>query len=124
MPALQVRDFPADLYEDLKRFAAREHRSMAQQTIKAVEDMLRREDVNTHDANVIEFDSLAARQRRIEKRKILFERIHENAKNLPKDMTPAVEVIREMREERDRHLCEVMGIPYIPYDDADEEDAR
>lgn len=123
MPALQVRDFPADLYEDLKRFAAREHRSMAQQTIKAVEDMLRREDVSMHDANVIEFDSLAARQKRIEKRKALFAEAHELAERLPKDMTPAAEVIREMREERDRHLCEVMGIPYIPYDEPEEEEA-
>ena len=33
MPALQVRDFPEDLYEKLKEVAAREHRSVAQQTI-------------------------------------------------------------------------------------------
>ena len=40
MPALQVRDFPEDLYEKLKEVAAREHRSVAQQTIVAVEAMV------------------------------------------------------------------------------------
>ena len=37
MPALQVRDFPATLYDELKEYAARNHRSIAQQTIIAVE---------------------------------------------------------------------------------------
>lgn len=112
MPALQVRDFPADLYEDLRKFAAREHRSMAQQTIKAVEDMILRDMDQRERANVIEFDSLAARRKRIEKRKALFEQIHENAKDLPKDLPNAAEVVREGREERDRQLCEVLGIPF------------
>lgn len=40
MPALQVRDFPATLYDELKECAARNHRSVAQQTIIAVEEML------------------------------------------------------------------------------------
>ncbi|MEC4175380.1 argininosuccinate lyase [Adlercreutzia sp. R7] len=40
MPALQVRDFPATLYDQLKEYAARNHRSIAQQTIIAVEEML------------------------------------------------------------------------------------
>ena len=30
MPALQVRDFPATLYDELKEYAARNHRSIAQ----------------------------------------------------------------------------------------------
>lgn len=40
MPALQVRDFPPSLYDELKEYAARNHRSIAQQTIIAVEEML------------------------------------------------------------------------------------
>ena len=40
MPALQVRDFPDELYEQLKAYAASQHRSVAQQTIVAVEQML------------------------------------------------------------------------------------
>lgn len=41
MPALQVRDFPDELYAQLKECADNEHRSIAQQTIVAVEEMLR-----------------------------------------------------------------------------------
>lgn len=41
MPALQVRDFPDELYVQLKECADNEHRSIAQQTIVAVEEMLR-----------------------------------------------------------------------------------
>ena len=40
MPALQVRDFPDDLYEKLKACAAMEHRSVAQQTVALVEEGL------------------------------------------------------------------------------------
>lgn len=40
MPALQVRDFPEELYERLKECAASQHRSVAQQTIIAVERMV------------------------------------------------------------------------------------
>lgn len=40
MPALQVRDFPAALYGELKECAASNHRSIAQQTIIAIEEML------------------------------------------------------------------------------------
>lgn len=40
MPALQVRDFPEGLYKRLKECAAGQHRSVAQQTIVAVEQML------------------------------------------------------------------------------------
>ena len=40
MPALQVRDFPDDLYERLKACAALEHRSVAQQTVALVEEGL------------------------------------------------------------------------------------
>lgn len=32
MPALQVRDLPQDIYDDLVRSAKRDHRSIAQQT--------------------------------------------------------------------------------------------
>ena len=46
MPALQVRDFPDDLYEQLKTYAASQHRSVAQQTIVAVEQMLAHQDAS------------------------------------------------------------------------------
>lgn len=44
MPALQVRDFPLELYQELKDFSALNHRSMAQQTIFAIDTMI-------HDAH-------------------------------------------------------------------------
>lgn len=40
MPALQVRDFPEGLYERLRYCAEANHRSIAQQTVVAVEQML------------------------------------------------------------------------------------
>ena len=42
MPALQVRDFPQDLYDELRDYAALNHRSIAQQTIACVENEIRR----------------------------------------------------------------------------------
>lgn len=42
MPALQVRDFPQELYDELRDCAARNHRSIAQQTIVCVEEEIRR----------------------------------------------------------------------------------
>lgn len=43
MPALQVRDLPEEMYVDLKACAARNHRSIAQQTIAFIEDGLERD---------------------------------------------------------------------------------
>ena len=43
MPALQVREFPEDLYDRLRASAERGRRSIAQQTVVAVEQMLARE---------------------------------------------------------------------------------
>lgn len=40
MPALQVRDFPEDLYEDLRARARENHRSITQETIIAVKQYL------------------------------------------------------------------------------------
>ena len=37
---MQVREFPDELYDELKEYAASQHRSMAQQVIVAVEQML------------------------------------------------------------------------------------
>ena len=40
MPALQVRDFPDDLYAELKNCAAEEDRSISQQTVHIVREYL------------------------------------------------------------------------------------
>jgi len=43
MPLLQVRDFPADIYEQIKFEAKQQHRTIAQQTIVLIEDGLSKE---------------------------------------------------------------------------------
>lgn len=45
MPSLQVKDFPEDLYEELKEYAAEEQRSVSQQTIYCLREHLRFRDV-------------------------------------------------------------------------------
>ena len=50
MPALQVRDFPANLYEELRAYAETNHRSIAQQTVACVERELRREGMHPSPA--------------------------------------------------------------------------
>ena len=40
MPLLQVRDFPLDLYEQLKELAETERRSLAQQTVVMIRNSL------------------------------------------------------------------------------------
>ncbi len=56
MPALQVREFPDELYSQLKSFAAQNHRSIAQQTIACVESELARQhqgnDANANDGDI------------------------------------------------------------------------
>ena len=113
MPALQVRDFPDDLYEQLKAYAASQHRSIAQQTIVAVEQMLEAADAqhywDGHDLHRLErrprdfdFDTEAKRAVRIEKRKELFAEIDKLPKfDVPDDFPDTVELIRQGREERD-----------------------
>lgn len=129
MPALQVRDFPPDLYEELKQCAEREHRSMAQQTVVAVEAYLRGGGAVGRSAaaasasvaapipasipmtpemsmpyapfTVIPGEGLS----RAERRRRVFEKIKQMPKvDLPPDFPDAAEIIRQCREDRDRAL--------------------
>jgi hypothetical protein len=43
MPLLQVRDFPGDIYEEIKIEARRQHRTIAQQTIVLIKNGLGKE---------------------------------------------------------------------------------
>jgi hypothetical protein len=43
MPLLQVRDFPADIYEEIKFKARSQHRTIAQETIVLIKDGLEKE---------------------------------------------------------------------------------
>lgn len=123
MPALQVRDFPDDLYEQLKTYAASHHRSIAQQTIVAVEQMLKAADAFHYwdgeqlyrvaaKPRMFDYDTEAARAARIKKRKELFAQIEANKADYPDDMPSAVEIVREMREERDCQISETLGLPF------------
>ena len=89
MPALQVRDFPEDLYEKLKEVAAREHRSVAQQTIVAVEAMVSGECAHAKEeprrSLYLDFDTEAKRVARIKKRQELFESAKAHPLVLPPD---------------------------------------
>jgi len=81
MPLLQVRDFPADIYEEISFEAKRENRTIAQQTIVLIKKGLGEE------------ISLK------EKRRLLFEEI------MKRDVPEAAKVIdpvKLIREDRDR----------------------
>lgn len=123
MPALQVRDFPDDLYEQLKAYAASQHRSVAQQTIVAVEQMLEAADAQHYwdgrelhrlerRSRYLDYDTEEERAARIEKRKKLFAEIAKNKANYPDDMPSAVEMVHEGRRERDRQISDSLGLPY------------
>ena len=138
MPALQVRDFPEDLYEQLKEYAALNHRSIAQQTIACVEAELARhrnasvfESLDPYDIPIpanVRAAALRARpvnpwalgqyadteediKRRRQKREKLFREIEELQKHL-KDPRPSVEeVVAWIREDRDgNHGHEFPGL--------------
>lgn len=115
MPALQVREFPDDLYEQLKQYAASQHRSMAQQTIVAVEQMIEAGDADQGQRverrpRYLDFDTEAQRAARIKKRKELFEEIHRLPKvSIPPDFPDTVELIRQGRAERNAYIDEMLA---------------
>jgi len=116
MPALQVRDFPVELYERLRIRAADEHRSIAQQTIVAVQEHLESgpmpaagrfvaASASTYPLHAAAANSEAARQERIKQRQrfnALLDDIHSNR---PKGFEAAqpidpVQAVRELRDSR------------------------
>ena len=118
MPALQVREFPDDIYEELKAAAAREHRSIAQQTIICVERFLREASARErktenegyrHRGTSLPYcrqdESTREREARIAKRQEIFRRIDAFPKlDLPNGALGPVDIIRGMREERDAQI--------------------
>ena len=135
MPALQVRDFPEELYEELKDCAEQEHRSIAQQVTFILSRYLRiyRAKVLMDEAGAPDFqlicanlddsreesqwtgaadskETTAEEEARILKRKLLLERIHSRPQTpIPDDFPSSVEIIREMRESRMDQLMEAMN---------------
>lgn len=119
MPALQVKDFPVDLYEELRACAQAEDRSIAQQTTRILREYLReyrkvggRVEFAVRPVDVTEAASASPRRAhretedeiaaRIERRRRVFEHVHAlPALKLPDDFPSAAELIREDRDHRD-----------------------
>lgn len=129
MPPLQVRDLPMEIYEPFKRITELEHRSLAQQTIVALEYYLENHEVR--DGKVVEKNASAPApfvpfekdgitymvdpnetpERRKARVDALFDRIKKLPKlDLPEGYPSVAEMIREEREARtDRILNAVEG---------------
>ncbi|MDR0499944.1 MAG: hypothetical protein LBG97_01670 [Coriobacteriales bacterium] len=120
MPALQVRDFPQELYSSLRERAKQEHRSISQQTIIAVREHLsngcaQRSNVPKNskfgNATTIDYESTfrreaeneqrTAQDERAEKLRMAFATIDALPKiNIPDDFPTPTQIVREMRDER------------------------
>ena len=81
MPLLQVRDFPADIYEEIIFEAKQQNRTIAQQTIVLIKKGLDEEVSNQ------------------ERRRRLLEKI--NSRVIPEEVK-AVDVVKWIREDRNR----------------------
>lgn len=117
MPSVQVKEFPQELYDQLKSFAEQNHRSMAQQLVVAAEHMLHEQPTRTDSTSETAPNSTeAACNERIAKRKALFERIDASIEaskangSWANDVPDAATVIRQMRETRDAHMHETLDI--------------
>lgn len=110
MPALQVRDFPDDLYQEFAACAKREHRSIAQQTIVAAETYLRlveggvdvtpKPPVPVSSKPLYWFDDATEEelQARIAKREAIFARIDARGPVPGLDAETIVKLVREGRD--------------------------
>ncbi len=107
MPALQVRDFPPDLYAQLKERAELEHRSIAQQTVVAVESYLHQTGTQERKPfTLVQGEGLTRAQKR--------QRVYDKIDGLPKLEIPEgfpsdVELLRQCRQERDLQLMDAIG---------------
>lgn len=130
MPALQVRDCPEDLYEELKLYALRDDRSLAQQTLH----VLKRYVAEQRKAPCAQSDDAASFgvysganpqsgagfsvepqdeiERRQEKRHRIFASFDADSSKRPGGVVPlpegydsSADMVRDMRENRIQHLC-------------------
>lgn len=99
MPALQIRDLPQGLYDELKLRARREHRSLAQQATVAIGQHLRMVPPAEQPARQLTEED--ERRARIAKRKATFAWIDAMPKvEIPEDFPDVAEIIHEGREGR------------------------
>lgn len=109
MTALQVRDFPDGLYERLKAYASAQCRSVSQQTVIAVREMLQKANDDDSDASCDVaaghphcFDTGVERQERVKRKSALFDDLDAlPAFRVPLDFPRPEELVRHGREERD-----------------------
>lgn len=105
MPALQVKDFPPDVYDDLRECANREDRSISQQTVHILKRYLAlyKEAARTSanpDRVVFGANEDAALARRRQREEVL-QRIAELPPlPLPPGYDSVADLVREGREER------------------------
>lgn len=81
MPILQVKDCPVETYERLRALAEREHRSISQQTIVAVEEHLERHADTT-------------------RRAVIRRMLGRDPMPLPDGVPGSAEAVRQIRDER------------------------
>ncbi len=141
MPALQVRDFPDELYAEFKQLAEREHRSIAQQMIVAAEEMLARRAfadspfgegsaaAPSECANLpkfprdtipyFDFSTEEERAERIRKRKRIFEEMDRWREEHPMPEFSTEQIVQWIREDRDGRTDAILEASGFPGADVD-----
>ncbi len=126
MPALQVKDFPADLYDDLRACATDQDRSMSQQTVHILREYLqmyqqasgrvgwvvRAAGLDASDGSAFPARRTAEDERRgrIERRKRIFDEIENRSGSvIPEDFPSPAELVQQTREELDRKNVSDLG---------------
>lgn len=113
MTALQVRDFPSDLYEELRMSAEQDHRSIAQQTIALLNQSLHASQAQPASAAasahrmppwVPRGESLMQQQERLNRRKAILSRLLGGSGTSPKEALDPMRAVQESRDERDSEL--------------------
>lgn len=122
MPALQVKEFPDDLYARLRACAAQEHRSIAQQTLSIIQQYVSAKEsaaqrvsgssvdfAGAFSANQGESAGAAAqtlsffseRETRAAQRRAAFERMEKRAPvRMPEEYETVASLVAASREER------------------------
>ncbi|WP_165247561.1 argininosuccinate lyase [Adlercreutzia sp. ZJ141] len=120
MPALQVKDFPDDLYEELRECAAKECRSVSQQTVYGLREFLRMYKAHQSVKNALWAEPYVTdlfnenedreRRKRANRRQVLNDRIDKlGSADVPIGFPDAAKLIRSMREERTDQILEAVG---------------
>ncbi|WP_165248968.1 hypothetical protein [Adlercreutzia sp. ZJ141] len=110
MPALQVREFPEDLYGELRVFAARNHRSIAQQVVASVEQVIHECDQaqrTPEQRRPFTVESLAEREARNTKREEILRRARERQSKLRSGIPEPSIMLAKARAERDVRFDEL-----------------